>query len=140
MALSNYCSEELAIPRTADFPGVGSIGSEALSGTEIETLGRQMSEAQQAFSQVLDAEDGYDQPQMQRVFDDDRFPTRLGIPQVTLRLAREAGGRLVPWAGSRPRCGFRRRATGTFRAWTRTGPRSRRCETAGPTGCRLRSS
>ncbi len=99
MALSNYCSEELAIPRTADFPGVGSIGSEALSGTEIETLGRQMSEAQQALSQVLDAEDGYDQPQMQRVFDDDRFPTRLGIPQVTLRLAREAGGRLVPWAG-----------------------------------------
>ena len=75
---------------------------EALSGAEIETLGRQMSEAQQAFNQVLDAEDGYDQPQMQRVFDDDRFPTRLGIPQVTLRLAREAGGRLVPWAGEGP--------------------------------------
>ena len=63
-----------------------------------------MSEAQQAFSQVLDAEDGYDQPQMQRVFDDDRFPPRLGIPQVALRLAREAGGRLVPWAGEGPPC------------------------------------
>ncbi len=75
---------------------------EALSGTEIETLGRQMSEAQQAFNQVLDAEDGYDRPQMQRVFDDDRFPTCLGIPQVTLRLAREAGGRLVAWADEGP--------------------------------------
>ena len=87
---------------TADSPGVGSIGSEALSRTEIERLGRQMSEAQQAFNQVLDAKDGYDQPQMQRVFDDDPFPARPGTPQVTLRLAREAGGRLVPWAGEGP--------------------------------------
>ena len=75
---------------------------EALSGTEVETLGRRMSEAQQAFNQVLDAEDGYDQPQMQRVFDDDRFPTRLGIPQVTLRLAREQGRQLIPWPGDGP--------------------------------------
>ena len=72
---------------------------EALQGFEIETIGRQMSETQQALNQVLDAEDAYDQPQMQRVFDDDRFPTRLGIPQVTLRLAREEHGRLVPWVG-----------------------------------------
>ncbi len=72
---------------------------EALKGAEIETLGRQLSEAQQAFTQVLDAEDGYDQPQMQKVFDDDTFPTRLGIPQVTLRLAREDNGLLTPWAG-----------------------------------------
>ncbi|MCY4373054.1 MAG: hypothetical protein OXC31_04715, partial [Spirochaetaceae bacterium] len=75
---------------------------EALMGTEIETLGQQMSEAQQEFNQVLDSEDGYDQPQMQRVFDDDRFPTRLGIPQVTLRLAREERGRLIPWADEGP--------------------------------------
>lgn len=75
---------------------------DALKGAEIETEGRQMSEAQQAFNQVLDAEDAYDQPQMQRVFDDDRFPTRLGIPQVTLRLAREEGGTLRPWAGEGP--------------------------------------
>ena len=72
---------------------------EALEGSEVETLGRQMSEVQQAFNQVLDAEDSYDQPQMQRVFDDDQFPTRLGMPQVTLRLAREEHGRLVSWAG-----------------------------------------
>ncbi len=75
---------------------------EALMGAEIETLGQQMSEAQQAFNQVLDAEDGFDQPQLQRVFDDDRFPTRLGIPQVTLRLARKERGRLIPWAGEGP--------------------------------------
>ena len=75
---------------------------EALEGTEIETLGQQMSEAQQALNQLLDAEDSYDQPQMQRVFDDDRFPTRLGLPQVTLRLAREEDGRLIPWAGEGP--------------------------------------
>ena len=75
---------------------------EVLQGFEIETIGRQMSEAQQALNQVLDAEDAYDQPQMQRVFDDDRFPTRLGVPQVTLRLAREEHGRLVPWVGEGP--------------------------------------
>ena len=75
---------------------------EALQGFEIETIGRRMSEAQQAFNQVLDAEDSYDQPQMQRVFDDDRFPTRLGVPQVTLRLAREERGGLAPWAGEGP--------------------------------------
>ena len=75
---------------------------EALRRVEIETIGRQMSEAQQALNQVLDAEDAYDQPQMQRVFDDDQYPTRLGIPQVTLRLAREEGVKLVPWAGEGP--------------------------------------
>ena len=72
---------------------------EALQEFEIETIGRHMSEFQQALNQVIDAEEEYDQPQMQRVFDDDRFPTRLGLPQVTLRLAREAHGKLVPWAG-----------------------------------------
>ena len=39
---------------------------------------------------------------MQRVFDDDRFPTRLGILQVTLRLARDDDGQLVAWAGEGP--------------------------------------
>ena len=75
---------------------------EALEGVEIETIGLQMSEAQQALNQVLDAEDSYDQPRMQRVFDDVRFPTRLGIPQVTLRLAQNERGKLVPWVGEGP--------------------------------------
>ncbi len=72
---------------------------EPLQEAELETAGQQLSEAQQALNQVIDADDGYDQPQMQRVFEDDRFPTRLGIPQVTLRLAREESGVLRPWAG-----------------------------------------
>ncbi len=70
-----------------------------LVGAEFETMGRQMSEAQQALTMLLDAGDEYDQLQMQKVFDDDRFPTRLGIPQVTLRLAKTVNGRLAPWAG-----------------------------------------
>ena len=72
----------------------------ALESSEFETQGREMSEAQQALMLVLDANDEYDQLQMQRVFDDDRFPTRLGIPQVTLRLARDVNGRIEPWAGN----------------------------------------
>ncbi len=72
----------------------------ALEPSEFETQGREMSEAQQALMLVLDANDEYDQLQMQRVFDDDRFPTRLGIPQVTLRLARDMNGRIEPWAGN----------------------------------------
>lgn len=75
---------------------------DALKEAEVETIGRRMSEAQQAFNQVLDAEDEYDQTQMQRVFSDDRFPTRLGLPQVTLRLAREESGKLRPWVGEGP--------------------------------------
>ncbi|MYG01393.1 MAG: CRISPR-associated helicase Cas3' [Acidobacteriia bacterium] len=75
---------------------------DALKEAEVETIGRRMSEAQQAFNQVLDAEDEYDQIQMQRVFSDDRFPTRLGLPQVTLRLAREESGKLTPWGGEGP--------------------------------------
>ncbi len=75
---------------------------EVLERAEIGTIAERMSEEQQAFNSVLDSEEGYDQPQTQRVFDDDRFPTRLGIPQVTLRLAREHAGMLVPWAGTGP--------------------------------------
>ncbi len=71
----------------------------ALESAEFETQGRELSEAQQALMLVLDASDEYDQLQMHRVFDDDRFPTRLGIPQVTLRLAKAVNQRIVPWAG-----------------------------------------
>lgn len=71
----------------------------ALESAEFETQGREMSEIQQARILVLDAHDEYDQMQMRRVFDDDRFPTRLGIPQVTLRLARSVNEQIVPWTG-----------------------------------------
>ena len=71
-----------------------------LEPSEFETQGREISEAQQALMLVLDAKDEYGQIQMLRVFDDDRFPTRLGIPQVTLRLAKAVHGRIEPWAGN----------------------------------------
>ena len=75
---------------------------EALESAEIENYAHQIVEYQQAANQLLDPDDAYDQPQMARVFDDERFPTRLGIPQVILRLARRASGQLVPWAGDGP--------------------------------------
>ena len=115
---------------------------EALRRAEIERMGRQMSEAQQALTQVLDAEDAYDQPQMQRVFDDDRFPTRLGVPQVTLRLAREEDGRLVPWAGEGS-LGWQSSEVlvSAARYWKLQGvdqdrPRSQPCVRVGRIGCR----
>ncbi|MDE2978294.1 MAG: CRISPR-associated helicase Cas3' [Acidobacteriota bacterium] len=70
-----------------------------LEPSEFKTQGREMVEIQQARMLVLDAYDEYDQMQMRRVFDDDRFPTRLGIPQVTLRLAKTVNGRIEPWTG-----------------------------------------
>ena len=72
---------------------------EALEHAEIETTACKMSESQLALNLVLDPEDAYDQPQMYRVFDEDQVRTRLGELQVTLRLARETGSGLVPWAG-----------------------------------------
>jgi len=41
----------------------------------------------------------YGQHQMEKVFDDLSFPTRLGQPQITLRLARMQDGKLVPLSG-----------------------------------------
>lgn len=71
-----------------------------LETSEFETQGREMSEIQQARMLVLDANDEYDQERMRWVFDDERFPTRLGIPQVTLRLAKTVNGRIEPWTGN----------------------------------------
>ena len=65
-----------------------------------ETEGRAQSEAQQAMRNIPDPFAGYDQPHMRRVFDDEQYPTRLGRPQITLRLARRDGERLTPYAGA----------------------------------------
>ena len=65
---------------------------DALKGTVIETMGRQMSEAQQAFNQVVDAEDECDQLQMQRVFDDGL--RRPGLPRSRLFPAHAGMNRL----------------------------------------------
>lgn len=77
---------------------------DALKGTVIETMGRQMSEAQQAFNQVVDAEDECDQLQMQRVFDDGL--RRPGLPRSRLFPA-HAGMNRAPVRG-RPAVAARR--------------------------------
>jgi len=70
-----------------------------LQSAELERIGRNASERAQAQNNLADAMQPYGQHQMAKVFDDLSFPTRLGLPQVTLRLAKLQGGRLVPLAG-----------------------------------------
>lgn len=72
----------------------------ALQAAELERIGRFASERAQAQNSLADAMQPYGQHQMEKVFDDLSFPTRLGQPQVTLRLARCADGKLVPLAGA----------------------------------------
>jgi CRISPR-associated endonuclease/helicase Cas3 len=70
-----------------------------LENTGWQTEGNAMTEAQLAIANMPDPFAGYDQDKMRKVFDDEVFPTRLGREQITLRLARRQGGRLIPWAG-----------------------------------------
>ncbi len=73
---------------------------EPLEVAELERIGRCSSERAQAQNALADAMLPYGQHQMEKVFDDLSFPTRLGQPQVTLRLARRVDSRLVPLAGA----------------------------------------
>ena len=68
---------------------------EPLERAEIE--GRKLRERQQARMSLIDPADGFAQPQLNAVWSDERFPTRLGEPQATLRLARRVDGALRPW-------------------------------------------
>jgi len=82
---------------------IGSVYGDAqvpppLQAAEQERIGRNASERAQAQNNLADAMQPYGQHQMGKVFDDLSFPTRLGQPQITLRLARRVGDRLVPWA------------------------------------------
>lgn len=70
-----------------------------LQSAEQERIGRFISEAAQARNVLANAMQPYGQDQMEKVFDDLRFPTRLGVAQTTLRLARMKAGRLEPLAG-----------------------------------------
>jgi CRISPR-associated endonuclease/helicase Cas3 len=74
-----------------------------LAGTELDTQGRALSEAGQALVNVANAGDAYAQERMAHVFDDRKYPTRLGEEQVTLVLARREGGKLRPWIDDRDR-------------------------------------
>ncbi len=71
-----------------------------LEAAEIERIGRSTCERAQAQNTLADAMLAYDQHLMQKVFDDLSFPTRLGLPQVTLRLAKLQGDKLLPLAGN----------------------------------------
>jgi CRISPR-associated endonuclease/helicase Cas3 len=48
---------------------------------------------------LADPTDGYKQPALQKVFEDEDIRTRLGQLQVTLVLARDTPGGVEPWAG-----------------------------------------
>ncbi len=71
---------------------------EPLENASQQYQGRMIGERQQASNNLLVADAPYDQTRMQQVWDDERFPTRLGEAQITMRLARFHDGGLLPWA------------------------------------------
>ncbi|MYB14797.1 MAG: CRISPR-associated helicase Cas3', partial [Rhodospirillaceae bacterium] len=75
---------------------------EVLGRAEQENIGKLMIERQMARNQLLETHrNGSLQDYLhaaQRVYDEERLATRLGIPQVTLRIARYRDGRLEPLA------------------------------------------
>lgn len=68
-----------------------------LEGAEQETLGTEIRERQQALLHLVDPAEPFAQPQLAKVWSDERFPTRLGRLQDTLRLARRDGEGVRPW-------------------------------------------
>lgn len=72
---------------------------EALHRAELEQSGAQQAERGMAGLAVIDSHDSFDQPGMAKVWDEEQFPTRLGVPQVTLALAVQTEQGLEPWAG-----------------------------------------
>ncbi|MCY4302262.1 MAG: CRISPR-associated helicase Cas3' [Aestuariivita sp.] len=77
---------------------------EVLSEAELQSIGKVMIEGQMARNLVLETHhSGSLQDYLtaaQKVYDEERLMTRLGVPQVTLRLARNRDGRLEPFAES----------------------------------------
>ena len=77
---------------------------EALRRAEQDSLGKLMVERQMARNQLLATHcDGQLMDYLataQKVYDDERLATRLGVPQVTLRLARAGAAGLDPLADS----------------------------------------
>ena len=77
----------------ADAPPV----PEALEAAEFEQEGKALVEGQLARGCLINPFDPFHQDAMQKVWDDEKFPTRLGVPQVTLALAVERDGALHPY-------------------------------------------
>lgn len=67
-----------------------------LEAAEMERIGRGYAESNRAMQNLIDFAAGYRRGGA--AADDTTFPTRLGRPTRTLVLARQRGGKLVPWA------------------------------------------
>ena len=72
---------------------------EALENDEFKYTGQHLVEKQLAENCLIKVNRPFDQEAMRKVWDDEQFPTRLGVPQVTLVLARTGGAGLEPYAG-----------------------------------------
>jgi CRISPR-associated endonuclease/helicase Cas3 len=68
-----------------------------LEAAEMETDAEAAITRRMANIQLIETDEPFAQPQLARVWDDERFPTRLGIPQTVLRLARRDGDAFRPW-------------------------------------------
>ena len=75
---------------------------EALENDEFKHMGKEIVEKQLAENCLIKVNEAFDQDAMRKVWDDEQFPTRLGVPQVTLALARVGSGELEPYAGTGP--------------------------------------
>ncbi|MBO9401313.1 CRISPR-associated helicase Cas3' [Shimia sp. R9_3] len=73
---------------------------EVLAKAEIEKEGQGRAERGIARNAVIDTHDGFQQKAMAKVWDEEVFPTRLGVPQVTLALAVQGPDGLSPLAGA----------------------------------------
>ncbi|MFC3119559.1 hypothetical protein ACFOHS_20030 [Jhaorihella thermophila] len=65
---------------------------EALENAEFEHIGKTLVEGNLAETCLISAAEDFAQNAMRKVWDDEQFPTRLGVPQVTLALARAGAG------------------------------------------------
>lgn len=75
---------------------------EALENAEFEHIGKRLVEGNLAKNCLISAAEDFAQDAMRKVWDDEQFPTRLGVPQLTLALARAEAGGLKPYAGDGP--------------------------------------
>lgn len=73
-----------------------------LQDAEFRHEGQDLIERQMARNILTEPGQAFDQDAMQKVWDDEAFPTRLGVPQVPLVLAVRSTDGLIPWAGDGP--------------------------------------
>ena len=70
---------------------------EVLESMGYKHEGEKIADRQQARNCLIEVNRPFDQEAMRKVWDDEKFPTRLGVPQVTLALARHSEDGLVPY-------------------------------------------